>query len=231
MKLYYDPRTVNCRKVVAGFKHMGVAFDSEDVDYFAQGQQSPDYMAINPNAALPALVDGDLKLWESNAILQYGADKVGAEGAYPSDLATRADVNRWLLWESSAWFPTCYVYLVENVVKPILEAEPDQAILDGEGPNFHKHAAILDDRLDGQDWLCGTPEPTIADIAVASPMHLHRYQQLPLGEHPNLQRLDGPDGGAAGLGEHRRCAAARPGIGRSNGPPAMEISPVPCWTP
>ncbi len=186
MKLYYDPRTVNCRKVVAGFKHMGVAFDSVDVDYFAQGQQSPDYMAINPNAALPALVDGDLKLWESNAILQYGADKVGAEAAYPSDLATRADVNRWLLWESSAWFPTCYVYLVENVVKPILEAEPDQAILDGEAPNFHKHAAILDDRLDGQDWLCGTPEPTIADIAVASPMHLHRYQQLPLGEHPNL---------------------------------------------
>ena len=145
MKLYYDPRTVNCRKVVAGFKHMGVEFDSENVDYFAQGQQSPDYMAINPNAALPALVDGDLQLWESNAILQYGADKVGADSAYPADLATRADVNRWLLWESSAWFPTCYVYLVENVVKPILEAEPDQAILDAEGPNFHKHAGILND--------------------------------------------------------------------------------------
>ena len=86
MHLYYDPRTVNCRKVVAGFKLMDVDFESENVDYFAQGQKEPEYLAINPNGALPALTDGDLTLWESNAILQYGADKVGAESAYPKDL-------------------------------------------------------------------------------------------------------------------------------------------------
>ena len=91
MKLYYDPRTVNCRKVVAGFKLMGVDFESANVDYFAQGQKEPEYLAINPNGALPALTDGGLVLWESNAILQYGADKAGAESAYPRDLATRAD--------------------------------------------------------------------------------------------------------------------------------------------
>ena len=187
MKLYYDPRTVNCRKVVAGFRHMGVEFESEDVNYFEQGQKAPEFLAINPNGALPALVDGDLKLWESNAILQYAADKVGADSAYPKDLATRADVNRWLLWEASAWFPTCYVYLVENVVKPILEQEPDATVLEGEGPNFHNHAAILDARLDGQDWLCGTDEPTIADVSMAAPMHLHRYQKLPLDSHANVR--------------------------------------------
>ena len=187
MKLYYDPRTVNCRKVVAGFKLMGVEFDSEDVNYFEQGQKAPEFLAINPNGALPALVDGDLRLWESNAILQYAADKVGAGSAYPEDLATRADVNRWLLWEASAWFPTCYVHLVENVVKPLLEQEPDESVLEGEGPNFHHHAAILDDRLDGQTWLCGTDDPTIADISVAAPMHLHQYQKLPLDPHPNLR--------------------------------------------
>ena len=42
MKLYYDPRTVNCRKVVAGFKLMDVEFESENVDYFTQGQKAPD---------------------------------------------------------------------------------------------------------------------------------------------------------------------------------------------
>ncbi len=150
MKLYYDPRTVNCRKVVAGLKLMDVAFESENVDYFTQGQKAPEFLAINPNGALPALTDGDMKLWESNAILQYAADKAGAEAAYPSDLQTRADVSRWLLWEASAWFPTCYVYLVENVVKPILGAEPDAAILEPEGPNFHNLAGILDARLNGQ---------------------------------------------------------------------------------
>ena len=186
MKLYYDPRTVNCRKVVAGFKLMDVDFESENVDYFAQGQKEPEYLAINPNGALPALTDGALTLWESNAILQYAADKAGAESAYPKDLAARADVNRWLLWEASAWFATCYVHLVENVVKPLLESEPDPAVLEAEGPNFHHHAAILDSRLDGQRWLCGTDAPTIADIAVAAPMHLHQYQKLPLDPHPNL---------------------------------------------
>jgi glutathione S-transferase len=186
MQLYFDPRTVNCRKVVAGFQLMGIDYETMDIDYFAQGQQAPEYIAINPNAALPALVDGDLKLWESNAILQYGADKAGAASAYPADLKVRADINRWLLWEASAWFPSTYVYLVENVVKPILGAEPDQAILDGEAERFHKLAGILDAQLTGRDWIA-TPAPSIADISVAAPMHLHSHQKLPLENYGNLR--------------------------------------------
>jgi len=186
MKLYYDPRTVNCRKVVAGFQLMGADFESENIDYFTQGQQAPEYVAINPNAALPALVDGDLKLWESNAILQYAADKVDASSAYPQDLKVRADINRWLLWEASAWFPSCYVYLVENVVKPLLGAEPDQSVLDGEAERFHKLAGILDAQLAGKSFIC-TSEPTIADIAMAAPMHLHSHQKLPLEPHGNIR--------------------------------------------
>ncbi|MBT4042802.1 MAG: glutathione S-transferase family protein [Rhodospirillaceae bacterium] len=186
MKLYYDPRTVNCRKVVAGFKLMGIDFETADIDYFAQGHLAPEYMAINPNASLPALVDGDLKLWESNAILQYAADKAGAASAYPADLKVRADINRWLLWEANLWFPSTYVYLVENVVKPILGAEPDQAILDGEAERFNKLAGILDAQLAGRDWV-STPDPSIADIALAAPMHLHRHQKLPLENYGNIR--------------------------------------------
>jgi glutathione S-transferase len=48
-------------------------------------------------------------------------------------------------------------------------------------------AGILDDRLSHSTWLCGDG-PTIADIAVAAPMHLHGWMQLPLDKHPNLQR-------------------------------------------
>ncbi len=187
MKLYYDPRTVNCRKVLAGFGLMDVAFESENIDYFAQGQKAPEFMAINPNGALPALTDGDLKLWESNAILQYGADKVGASSAYPQDLQVRADINRWLLWEASAWFPTCYVYLLENGVKPLLGGEPDPAVLEAEATTFHNRADILNRQLAEQTWLCGTPEPTIADISMAAPMHLHGVQKLPLDEYANIR--------------------------------------------
>lgn len=189
MKLYADPITVNCRKVYAGMILLGAEFENHHVDYFTGGQKSAEYMAINPCAALPALVDGDLKLWESNAILQYVADKKGDDKHYPRDLKTRADINRWMLWESNSWFPSTYVYLVENVVKPLLKAEPDKAVTDKEEPNFHRLAAMLDQRLSNQRWLAGDgSHVTIADIAVAAPMHLYKWQKLPLDAHPHLRR-------------------------------------------
>ncbi len=187
MKIHADPRSVNCRKVLAGLDLLGVPFELVHVDYFKGEQKLPDFLAINPNAAMPVMVDGDFALWESNAILMYAADKVGNDAGYPRDLKTRADINRWLLWEAATWFPSCYVFLVENCVKPVLGAQPDPAVLDAQAPTFHKLAGILDARLAGRDWIAGTG-PTIADIALAAPMHLHGWQKLPLGDHPNLKR-------------------------------------------
>ena len=187
MELLLDPITINCRKVLAGFKLIGANYTIKKIDYFKAEQQSPDYVALNPNASIPALRDGDFILWESNAILQYAADKVGNSEAYPSDLKTRADINRWLLWESNAWFPSCYKWLVENCVKPLLGGEPDPSVLAAEEPNFHKLASILDDRLSSSKFLCGD-KPTIADPVMAAPMHLHGWAKLPLSNHKNLVR-------------------------------------------
>ncbi len=188
MQIYADPITVNCRKVLAGLKLMDAPYELVHVDYFKGEQKAEPYASLNPNLSIPALKDGDFVLWESNAILQYAADRLGREAAYPTDLRTRADVNRWLLWESSSWFPSCYVFLVENCVKPLLGGAPDPAVLDAQLATFHKLASILDATLARQDWLAGTSGPTIADIAIASPMHLHGWQQLPLDGHPNLKR-------------------------------------------
>jgi glutathione S-transferase len=187
MKIYADPITVNCRKVLAGLQLMNVPYERVHVDYFTGEQKSPSYTAINPNASMPSMVDGDFVLWESNAILAYAADKYAKTAFYPTELKARADINRWLLWESSSWFPSAYVYLVENCVKPLLKAEPDPAILQAQADNFNKLAGILDARLAKSEWLTG-PTVTIADIAVAAPIHLHPYQELPLGGHPNLKR-------------------------------------------
>ena len=69
----------------------------------------------------------------------------------------------------------------------MLKAEPDRAAIEKEAPNWHKLANILDQRLANQRWLCGD-NVTLADIAVAAPMHLHAYQKLPLDAHRNLRR-------------------------------------------
>lgn len=187
MELLLDPRTVNSRKVLAGLKLIGADYTIKKFDYFEAEQKSPEFVSVNPNAAFPALKDGDFILWESNAILQYAADKVGNTNAYPTDLKTRADINRWLLWESSSWFGSCYVYLVENCVKPLLGAATDESILSNEEENFHKLAAILDSRLAENTFISGEM-PTIADVAIAAPMHLHAWAKLPLSNHPNLVR-------------------------------------------
>ena len=187
IQIHADPITVNCRKVLSGLNLIGAPYELVHVDYFKGEQKAEPYISVNPNATVPAMVDGDFVLWESNAILQYAADKVGNDAAYPRDLKTRADINRWLLWESSSWFPSCYVFLVENCVKPLLGGQADPAVLDAQAAQFHKLAGILDARLAGKAWVAGNAA-TIADIALAAPMHLHGWQRLPLSDHPNLKR-------------------------------------------
>lgn len=187
LKVYLDPCTVNCRKVLAGLDLIGAPYETQKVDYFTGEHKQPAYLEINPNGALPAARDGSLTLPESNAILQYAADAQKAYQYYPQDLQTRADINRWLLWEAATWFPSCYVYLVEYGVKPLLKAEPDENIIAKEAPNWNKLAGILDQRLAKSKWLSGD-SVTIADIAVAAPMHVHALQRLPLDAHPNLKR-------------------------------------------
>ena len=196
IKVYADPITVNCRKVIAGLNFIGAPYELIHVDYFKGEHKAEPYLSLNPNASVPAMTDGDFELWESNAMLQYAADKFGNEAAYPRDLQTRSDINRWLQWEGSHWFPSCYVFLVENCVKPLLGGQPDPAVLDAQAAQFHKLAAILDKRLSSRRLVAGSDPhsgPTIADIVLAAPMHLHGWQKLPLSDHPSLKRwlLDG----------------------------------------
>ncbi len=186
MQLYHDPRSVNCRKVLAGFDLLGTQYESVEIDYFAQDHKKPEFLEINPNGEIPALVDGDFILWESNAILTYAAERGGPTSTYPQEPKIRADIHRWHLWEASKWYPGCYVYLAENVVKPLTGSEPNNAALDAHAPTFHQLAAILETRLAGGPWLCGQ-NVTLADIAVAAPMHLHRHQKLPLEAYANLR--------------------------------------------
>jgi len=187
IQVYCDPCTVNSRKVLAGLDEMGADYKQNFINYFTGEHKSDHFLKINPHATVPAATDGDLTLTESNAILMYAADKTGNELMYPKDLKQRADINRWLLWEAASWFPTNYVYLVENVVKPLMKSGPDQKALDAQSENFHRGAGILEARLSKNKWLAGD-HVTIADIAVAAPMHLHEASKLPLEKYPNVKR-------------------------------------------
>ncbi|USW50650.1 Putative glutathione S-transferase, Thioredoxin-like superfamily, glutathione Transferase family [Septoria linicola] len=189
IQVYLDPCTINSRKVLAGLDLMKCPYKLNHIDFFKGEQKSESFTKINPHQTVPAATDGDLTLTESNAILMYAADRGSDDSVYPKDLKLRADANRWLLWEASVWFGTNYVYVVENVVKPLMGAEPDQSILEKEAPKWNKAAGILDTRLgETGKWILPGDKPTIVDMAVASAVHLHEAQKIPLDQHTNLKR-------------------------------------------
>ena len=100
--LHLDPCTINSRKVLAGLQLLNTPFTLKKVDYFAGEHKSPAYTAINPCATVPcAVVDSSLVLTESNAILVYAGEQANGHTAYPRDPKIRADINRWLFWETS----------------------------------------------------------------------------------------------------------------------------------
>ncbi|KAK3714010.1 hypothetical protein LTR37_008039 [Vermiconidia calcicola] len=187
LEIYLDPVTINSRKVLAGLDLVKADYHYNYINYFEGGQKDESFVKnINPFATVPAAVDGDLHLTESNAILQYAAD-LNDSLAYPKDLKKRANVNRWLLWETSSWFPSCYVFLIQNVVQPLMGGKPDESVLSGEAEKWNKLATVLNDELGKHKFIVGD-EVSIADIAIAAPMHLHEASKLPMDKYTNLKR-------------------------------------------
>ena len=78
MKLYYF-ESLNARKACAVAKHLGLPVELVRIDMARGEHKTPGYLAINPNGKVPALTDGDKKLWEANAIMAYLARAAGSD--------------------------------------------------------------------------------------------------------------------------------------------------------
>jgi len=87
MKLYAIVGSPNSRKVLSVINHLQIDVEVEYLDLSQGDHKTPSYVALNPNGMVPTLVDGDLKLWESNAIIQYLADKAGDDVLFPKNFA------------------------------------------------------------------------------------------------------------------------------------------------
>lgn len=97
MKLYYA-ETLMPRKACAVARHLGSPVEFVRVDLGRGEHKKPGYLAINPAGRVPALVDGDYRLSESNAVMAYLALRAGSD-LWPAD-ARQVEVIRWLSWDS-----------------------------------------------------------------------------------------------------------------------------------
>ena len=188
MKLYGFPPSPNARKVAAVLAHLHI----EDVEYslvrLHKGEhRHPDYLAINPMGKVPTLRDGELVLWESNAICQYLADHAGDTPFFPADLKIRASIARWLFWEAGTWGPVIEVFTHENVRKSMLgigTADPTR-LADAE-ERFRPLAKLLNDQLAERKFLLGDGV-TLADFVVAGVATYVERGRIPIKNYPHVK--------------------------------------------
>lgn len=166
MKLYSVVGSGNCRKVEATIKHLGLQVDIEYLDFFVGDLTTPAYLSINPTGRVPALVDNDLNLWESNAIMQYLADKVPGNTLFPGDAQARADIVRWQSWELAHFNNALASLTYESVLKPqLMQQEPNQHTVESSMLSLKEHAAVLDNYMDGREYISGN-NLTLADYSI-----------------------------------------------------------------
>jgi glutathione S-transferase len=186
MKLYGFPASPNTWKVRALSAHLKMPLEFEFVDLLQGAQQSPKFLALNPTARTPVLVDGDFKLWESNAILQYLASKSAAP-LYPSDAKSRADIARWQSWGLAHWgAQACQPLTFENLVKTFVNlGAPDQAVVAKATEAFNKEAKMLNAHLAQHKYLVNDTL-TIADFTVAAPLFHAQGAGMPVAPYAHI---------------------------------------------
>ena len=186
MKLYGFPASPNTWKVRALAAQLKMPLEFELVDLLKGAQQTPAFLALNPTGRTPVLVDGDFKLWELNAILQYLASK-NPTPLYPNDAKGRADVSRWQFWDLAHWgAQACQPLTFENLVKKFVNlGAPDQAVVAKATEAFTKEAKMLDAHLARHKYLVNDTL-TIADFTVAAPLFHAQGAGIPVAHYANI---------------------------------------------
>src|SRR5262245_62050571 len=179
MKLYCFPPSPNTWKVRATAHQIGVPLGLEIVDLTKGAQRKPEYLALNPTGRTPTLVDGDFKLGESSAIMQYLGSKTKTP-LWPEDVRSRADIMRWQSWHLQHWSRGVNGFIFENLVKAIMNmGPPDPKVLAQAGEFFHQDAAVLDKHLGAHPYLVNDTL-TLADFTVVAPLFHAEPGKIPL---------------------------------------------------
>ena len=188
MKLHVFPPSPRSFKVLVVAHHLGLDCELALCDLTKGQQKSAPYAAINPNQRVPALEDGELKLWESNAIIQDLAIRKPESGLLPTDERARADVTRWQFWESTTWDPACAILVYERAVKQFFGGgAPDPVEVEKGLQRFHRAAKVLDAHLHGRTYVCGN-RLTLADFAIGADLTMAEPAQFPLEGYGEIRR-------------------------------------------
>jgi len=187
--LWGRANSVNVEKVLWGLAELDLPFERRDAGMAFGVVDTPAYRALNPNGRVPTLVDGEVVLWESNAILRYlamrEASRPVAAALYPAGAAARASVDRWLDWVLSTMAPAdrpMFWGLVRTA-----PADRDEAGIAAAARATGLLWGIVEVRLgDGRPFVEGEAF-TLADLVLGT--YARRWFLMPVPGRPELPRL------------------------------------------
>ena len=170
------------QKVLWACEELGLPYDLHNLGGEFGGNDTSDYLAMNPNGRVPTIWDGDFSLWESNACVRYLAEKYGDGSLYPEKLETRADADRWMDWQQTTLLPA-YNDMHFGLIRMAPE-ERNQETIEASRKNTGGCMAILNEVLAEHEFVTGSLF-TVADIAlgvipyrwfaldISRPRHVH----------------------------------------------------------
>jgi GST-like protein len=166
IQLYSLP-TPNGVKVSIMLEELGLAYEPHRIDFATDDQKSPEFLSLNPNGKIPAIIDPDglggkpLGLFESGAILLYLGDKTGK--LVPADPAARWETIQWVFFQMGGLGPMFgqLGFFHKFAGREYEDKRPLQRYVD----ESKRLLGVLDARLDGRDWVMGD-DYTIADVSM-----------------------------------------------------------------
>jgi GST-like protein len=178
----YTAATPNGQKISILLEELGVPYVVHAIDLGKNEQKDPEYLKINPNGRIPAIVDDDnggFAVFESGAIMMYLAEK---HGRYlPSDVKGRSQVLQWLMFQMAGIGP------MQGQANVFVRYFPEQlpAVIDRYQKETLRLYGVLESRLDGRPYLCD--EYSIADIACWTWVNYHEWAGVSLEGLPRVQ--------------------------------------------
>ncbi|HJU18266.1 MAG TPA: glutathione S-transferase family protein [Stellaceae bacterium] len=181
MKLYHFP-SPNPQKVTFAFKELGLDCEIVPVDLAKGEQKGSAFLAINPMGRVPVLMDDDLTLWESHAILAYLGEKTGR--LWPASAAGRADALKWLFFLSQHIMPAAGEVALRVRAK-VLGISPDEAVI-ARGENaLTAVLPIVEGHLAQNRWMLGA-EFSLVDCAYCPVLNVIDKAGFSFAEFPKI---------------------------------------------
>ncbi len=159
--------SANVQKAVWALEELELPFEHIPAGGAWGGNDTPDYLAMNPNGLVPTLRDGDLTVWESHAIVRYLSAEYGSGLLFPMEARDRAVVDQWTDWTATTFQPAWIGLFWSMVRTPV--AEQDAPAIGRALSATTRSLTIMEQRLSAAPYLGGA-EFTYADIVAGVAM-------------------------------------------------------------